>query len=366
MIGLLTRPRRRIGRAVRAVAALAALAAVTVGAMPVLGHAPDPLIGWPAWNQDQVVRYRWMTGEVPPAAMQTAIRAGATDANESRSSRAPTFVYDSAGTSTVEYGTSVFCGVNGLACADAANAPRSFRVGFRNHGYRFDWGTLRWCQLLDPVTDGCYDVENIMLDELGHVLGLGHHVNFSGDGDYGDSVVQTVSRARPRQFWNAHDLGRCDRATLQTRYDMTSWSALYSTCLDLAVALTLRSSATSISTGTSVTFTATLLVADNPADGRLTANPVSNRVVQLQRRPRGATTWTSMGRMTAAATSGTYTMRQSPTATYEWRAVFSDPSTEGLRGDSSPAVTVTVGGCSGSGCPQAAPELAGADQIEGG
>ena len=169
MIGLLTRPGRRIGRAV---AALAALAAVAVGAMPVLGHAPDPLIGWPAWNQNQVVRYRWMTGEVPPAAMQTAIRAGATDANESRSSRAPTFVYDSAGTSTVEYGTSVFCGVNGLACADAANAPRSFRVGFRNHGYRFDWGTLRWCQLLDPVTDGCYDVENIMLDELGHVGGV--------------------------------------------------------------------------------------------------------------------------------------------------------------------------------------------------
>ncbi len=102
-----------------------AVLGLMLAAVPALGHAPDPVIGWPAWNQGQVVRYRWMAG-VPPAAMQTAIKAGAAGSNASRASRAPTFVYDSAGTSTVEYGTSVFCGVNGLACADARNAPHTF------------------------------------------------------------------------------------------------------------------------------------------------------------------------------------------------------------------------------------------------
>lgn len=342
----------RTGRSVLAMLVLPA--ALLVGIGPAVAHAPDPLIGWPAWNQGQVVRFRWMAGEVPPAAMQSAIKAGATDVNESKYSRAPTFLYDAAGTSTVEYGANVFCGINGLACADARNAPNTFRVAFRTHGHRFDWGVLRWCQLLNPVTNGCFDVENIMLDELGHVLGLGHHENFTDQRDYGDSVVQTVSRARPQAFWDEHDFGRCDIATLQTRYDMTSWFAGYSTCLDLGVDLAFASSATSIRAGSTVTFTATLTVADGQADGKLGDNPVSNRKVILQRRPIGGT-WTTIATMLPTGVAGTYSVRQSPTATYEWRAVFPKPPTEGLRGRSSSGVIVSVGGCSGTGCPQSAP-----------
>ncbi|HVL53170.1 MAG TPA: hypothetical protein VM344_02815 [Vitreimonas sp.] len=332
---------------------LAILVLATGG--PATAHSPDPLIGWPAWNQDQVVRYRWMAGEVPPSRMQTAIKAGAADSNATKGSRAATFVYDAAGTSTVEYGVDVFCGVNGLACADGSKAPKTFRVAFRPHGHRFDWGQLRWCQMLDEIANGCFDVENITLDELGHVLGLGHHANYADESDYGDSVVQTVSRARPKTFWDAHAYGRCDVATLQTRYDMTNWGALYSTCLDLAVTLTLSASATSIRAGTTITFTANLRVADNPGDGRLTDNPISGRVVYLQRRPVGATTWTSMGQMAAGSTAGTYTLNQSPTATYEWRAVFPKPGNEGLRARNSTVVKVSVSSCTSSPCPQSAP-----------
>lgn len=335
-----------------AIALIAAAVFVAATAFPGLAHSPDPLIGWPAWNQDQVVRYRWMTGEVPPTAMQTAIRAGAGHSNATKYSRAASFVYDAGGTSTVEYGRNVFCGINGLACADGRNAPTSFRVAFREHGHRFDWGQLRWCQMQSSFTDGCFDVENIMLDELGHVLGLGHHVNYSNESDYGDSVVQTVSRARPRPFWNAHAYGRCDVATLQTRYDMTSWNAGYSTCLDLAVVLTMSVTSQSITPGTTVTFAASLKVADNPGDGRLTGNPIANRTVYLQRRPVGATSWTAMGQMTPGTNPGTYALRQSPTATYEWRVVFPDPTREGLRGAVTAPVRVTVSGCSGSTCPQ--------------
>ena len=340
-----------------AVAALAVPLAILLATAPAAGHSPDPVIGWPAWLQDQVVRFRWLAGEVPPAAMQTAIKAAATSSNASKYSRAPTFFHDPTGTSTVEYGADVFCGVAGLACADAGNAPETFRVAFRLHGWSFDWGRLRWCQMLDPVADGCYDVQNVMLDELGHVHGLGHHGNFADDRDYGDAVVQTVSRPRPKPFWNEHDFGRCDFATLQTRYDMTSWNAGYSTCLDLAVVLTFSASTTSIAPRSTVTFTGRLKVADNPGDGRLTDNPIAKRIVYLQRRPPGTTAWTTVGQMTSTTTAGTYTLAQSPTATYEWRAVFPKPATEGLRAFNSALVTVNVSGCTVEGCPQSMPAL---------
>lgn len=323
-------------------------------ALPVLAGPPTPVIGWPAWNQDQVVRFRWQAGEVPPSAMRTAILAGVADSNATKYSRGPTFVLDAAGSSTIEYGVQVFCGTNGLACANAWNAPSSFRVAYREHGHRFDWGALRWCALQSTVTDGCFDAEMVTIHELGHVHGLDHYPAVP-ESDHDDSVLHSASRSRPNAGWNAHAFGRCDVATLQTRYDMTSWAAGYSTCLDLAVNLSLAASPTSIFAGSAVTFTASLSVADNPGDGRLTGNPISRRTVYLQRRLPGATTWTSMGAMPAGGTAGTYVLRLSPSATYDWRAWFPDPASEGLRGGLTPATRVTVSGCTGSGCPQSVP-----------
>src|SRR3712207_8349158 len=49
---------------------------------------------------------------------------------------------------------------------------------------------------------------------------LDHHVNLADESDYRDSVVQTVSRAKPRSGWNAHAYGRCDVAQLQRQYDV--------------------------------------------------------------------------------------------------------------------------------------------------
>jgi hypothetical protein len=139
---------------------------------------------------------------------------------------------------------------------------------------------------------------------------------------------------------------------------MTSWNAGYSTCLDLAVDLAMAASTASIRFGESVTFTATLHVADNPGDGRLTGNPVSRRTVMLQRRAPGGTTWTTVGQMLPLETAGTYALKQSPGSTYDWRAVFPDP-VEGLRGDTTGAVRVAVLSCTRAPCPQAVPSSTG-------
>jgi hypothetical protein len=346
-------------RRVRAVVAGLVMAALAAPAA--VGHGPDPAIAWPLFNPDQALTFDWLAGEVPPPAMRTAIVAAADDANLSRASRAPTLTLRTGAPSSVEYGANVFCGTNGLACADGWDAPDSFRVAFRLHGHSFEWGTLRWCQLLTTIANGCFDVENIALDEFGHVLGLGHHVNYSNGSDYLDAVVQTVSRARPAAGWNASVFARCDVAKLQLRYDMVNSARKFSTCLDLPIATSLSTTDSSISVGQTVLMRASVKVIDSSAYERLSGNWVSERYVVLQRRTPGATTWVNVGQMPAALASGTYQLSISPTATYEWRAFFAKPSDEGARASSSKPFKITVSGGCVSGCPQVTTALSAED-----
>ena len=130
------------------------------------------------------------------------------------------------------------------------------------------------------------------------------------------------------------------------QYDVASWSTDYSTCLDLSTVLTLSASSTSVAYGGSTTLTATLKVADLAGYVRLGGNPVTGRKVSLQRRPAGGTTWSTVVTMPTGSTSGTYVSSQKLQASAEFRAVFTTPSDEGLNGDTSGTVSVSVSvGC---------------------
>jgi hypothetical protein len=334
-----------------------ACALVVLSSLPaaVSAHAPDPVVGGALWAQDQEVHFSWRSGAVPPAAVRDAIRAAAADSNATRGSRAATFV-PGGGQSLIGYGPGATCGVNGIACFDRGDAPRSFQMWFREQGHRFDWGALKWCQL--DNTSGCYDVENVGLDEFGHVLVLGHHDNFADDSDYLDAVVQTVSRTKPRAGWNEHDYGRCDVATLQVKYDVQTWTAKYATCLSLDTDTTIVSSSSSVPPGGQVTFTATVTVEDLAGYGKLGGNPVSGRTVNLQRRPVGGGSWNTVATMSPAGASGTYRHTLSVSGNYQWRAVFPKPAGEGLQASNAAPVTVTIGACSNPPCPLAAGEEA--------
>jgi hypothetical protein len=326
-------------------------AAAVAGAVPAAAHGPDPVFGGVLYAQNQELRFRWRAGQEPPAAMQAAIRQGGLDASASRNSRAATFLQDPAGTSWINYGLDVACGVNGLACFSRAGAPNSFTMSFRENGHRYDWGVLRWCEMTGRP-DGCFDARNSALDEFGHVEILTHHVNFADESDYLDAVVQTIQRVKPRVGYDAHVFGRCDVASLQRKYDMLNWAAKYSTCLDLATTVTISAPAW-VPYGANVPITATLTVVDLDAYERLGGNPVSSRTITVQRRAPGAVAWVSVGTMAAGAGAGTYTFTApSQTATREWRTVFTKPAAEGLRGDTSPIVTVTVSSCRTPPCPQ--------------
>jgi hypothetical protein len=319
-----------------------ALATTAIVPSPGLGHGPTPVLSVNLWGQNQTVEYRFRSGNVPPQRFQPAIHAAAGDSNESRRAKAAVFAYDAAGSSLIGYGVNATCGVNGIACF-TRSAPTSFTMWFREQGHAFDWGTLRWCQMYDSPPNGCFDVENIALDEFGHVQVLGHHVNEPDGSDYLDSVVQATSRTRPSTGWNVHAYGRCDVATLQREYDVLSWTTKYSTCLDVQTQLTLEASSTSVGYFGATTFTARLTASDLDSYERIGGNPISGRVVRLQSRSPSATTWSTIATMTASSSSGTYTyVASSLTSTRDWRAVFTKPTDEGLRGDTSSTLRVSV------------------------
>lgn len=341
--------RRLVATLVATLAAVAVLVA-TIG--PVTAHAPDPIFGGSLWAPDQVVGYSWKSNQIPPSWMTLPIDAGAADARNTRASRAARFTRATGATSLIAYGEPTGCSPAGIACMNRSGAPSSFRMWFRAHGYAFDWGKLRWCQGLTTIANGCYDVENVALDEFGHVEILAHHATYADESDYLDAVVQEAARARDEDGWDAHAFGRCDVARLQLEYERIAATDLFSTCLKVATTTTLAAGATSISAGQSVRFTAILRAANTSTNRALANDPISGRRVLLQRRLVGASTWTTVATMTSSTTTaGSYATTVSPTATYEWRAAFSTPTNEGLTGSGSSVVKVTVyGGCM-SGCP---------------
>jgi hypothetical protein len=316
---------------------LGALLATGAALLPVASataHDPDPVFSGGPMTPGSVLRYQWASGGVPPSAMKTAIKAAAGDANASRASKAPTFSHVSSSSNAIYYGTSVPCGANGLACM-RRSTPDWFGIWLRENGHRFDWGTLRWCELTGSPK-GCYRAETITLDELGHVLGLDHHVNFGDDRDYEDAVVQTYSHTKPGTGWNADRFARCDVAALQQLYDVPTSSTLYSTCLKIPTTLSLAASSTYVMAGSSVTFTARL---HSDGTGKLSNNLISSRKVVLQRYVDGA--WSDVGTMSAGS-SGTYHISLEVWSATTYRARFRKPSNEGLKASSSPSVSISV------------------------
>lgn len=320
---------------------LVAILGLGVVAGPALGREPDPLLPGGLFGQNQALTFRWAAGAAPPADVKTAVRDAADDANTSRKSKAPTFAYDSGSGNSIFYGADDPCGLNALACT-RRDAPDWFNIWLRVNGRRFDWGTLRWCEMTGAPT-GCYQAENVTLHELGHVLGLDHQDD--PNGVYTDAVMQVYSHAKAAAGWNAHVYGVCDVATLQQQYDVPSSTALYSTCLDVPTGLTIAASRTSVPAGGMVAFTATL---GSNGSGRLSNNLVSGRTVVIQQRL--ASGWSDLVTMGAGSGAGSYVTSVNVWATRDYRAVFRKPGNEGLRASSSAALTVTVSSCRP--CPQ--------------
>ncbi len=344
-------------RLVVATAAAVTSAALATGAFggPALAHGPNPLLGsGTRWDKDQIVGYQWDAAGVPPAWAAAEIDAAAEDVAQSRGSRAALFQRVSDAASQIYYGLVVPCSSYGIACMNRTGVPNSFAgMWFRPHGWQFDWGTLKWCQALAQMANGCYDVENVALDEFGHIELLGHHVNFDDESDFTDSVVQFAARSRPKEGWNQHLFGRCDVARLQLEYSRQASADPVSSCLNLATTLTIAGPS-SIGAGGLVRITGTLKIASASAARELSGDPLSARVVTLQKKALGAGSWTTVGALSANAAAGSYGLTITVNQTADYRLQYDSPSSEGLKNSTSSVLRITAtnscapGGASGT------------------
>jgi len=315
------------------------------------------------WNSNQVVTFKWKDGSVPPAWLRPAIESAVAGSTATRGSRAAMFERRDSAPSWIGY-TQDVCTETAIGCA-WRNPPDSFTVRIRPQGHVFDWGTLRWCQFYETAPNGCIDAEMVTLHELGHVQGLNHVADPADLDHFTDSIMHPVSRTKPNTGWNAHAFGRCDVGALQTLYRPLETATPISTCLDLATSTSLRASSTTIAYKAGVTLTADVAIASDVAYKRLRGWGLSGRTVSLQRRAPGTTSWTTVAPMPAGSVDGSYSVVIYPTATYDWRAVFSAAGAEGLTGSASAVVRVTVGACT-SGCPQSVPAGSSTTGLEGG
>lgn len=330
------------------------------GAGPVPGEPGVPVVTLrpvPEWNglrppAGVPLGYRPPATDGAPGWLRTAIEAAVEDAARSRRSRAPLFRRDPEANGLFRY-TAIFpagpC-ADGIACA-TWSWPDTWQVRIRAHGFPFRWGTLRWCQL-DP-SDGCFDVERVILHELGHIIGLGHPESEGWSLPVRETVMQHITPARPAPGSAMHAFGPCDVATLQERFDLPTPSGLVSTCNDPETELALSVDPSPDPRTGTLTFRASLRIADDVRWGRLAGNRLAGRQVELQRRPlddpaaRWAVFW-----MREETTAGRYSLALVPDRAAEYRAVLRRDPEDGIRPATSERIVITgPGGCAGSPCP---------------
>ncbi len=319
---------------------------------PLVDPRPVPESQSDTWTKDTVLKYRWGSN-APPSWMRPGIHDAAADVAESRASKAARFVYDAGGAGYVHLAESMSGNCErAIACA-TRDIPEYWRIALRPQGVRAGSVTTRWCQAYESPPDGCFDLERTMLHEFGHVEGLAHPDAHGFRLRALETVMHPIIPGKGQTGWQLRRFASCDVARLQRRYDVTSTSAPYALCDRVETRMSVAASKPSVAFRERVTITATLRVRDRDSYGQLGGNFVSGRDVTIQRRPPGGS-WASF-HAARSDSAGEYELTFQPWTTYEYRAVFDRPSSEGLMGDASDIVTVRVAPCT-SQCPVGSPQ----------
>ena len=307
--------------------------------LPAGAPRPVPFFGAGGWPKDTTLPFDWVSSAKPPDWARDPLLAAAGDASTTTRSAGPTFVYKATAPERIRYTAAFpdFCR-SGIACA-WRNMPISWNIYVRPQGTDFAWGTLRWCQ--KTPGDGCFDLRRVALHEFGHVVGLDHPENHGYRLQPNDTVMQSVTPARPNAGSSRHSFGPCDVASLQEVYDVPDNRTLISTCNTVATSLGLASSRSSVAPGGSVTLTATLRIVDRDGLGKLGGAPLNGRSVKLRYRRAGSDdAWTAI--WMASVGQGRYEAVLQPQRDWELEAIFKQPDDEGLLESRSDVVIVRL------------------------
>jgi hypothetical protein len=284
----------------RLLAIVAGLLVLAVAPVQAVAHNPDPIFGGGLYAQNKVLQYRWTASGTPPLDMKLAIHAARDDSNDSRRSKAPSFDYDTGAGNVIYYGVDVPCGTNGLACF-RRDTPDWFGDVVPAERLPVRVGHPPVVRAAPAPRDGCYDAENIALDELGPCPRPRPPRELRRRQRLPRTRSSRPTRARSRGPATTRTPTAGATVAAAPAGAMTSRATRrrYSTCLEVPTEATLGVGDASVPSGSMVTFTATLTSA---GEGRLSNNPMNGRTVVLQRRTSSG--WSDLSTMSGTSTNG--------------------------------------------------------------
>lgn len=198
-----------------------ALAVAASGVLPASANLPDPYTGTWKWPLNYVGTYRydstfgltWMRNEANAAQPKIGHTAYQNPDFHVTTSTSANGTLKMANSNLV----SCFGSYNWLGCAAYDPSTLKWSVTLATHDSVVRGNNVCWTN--DGAYATCsdhpqYDVWTVVLNEMGHVSTLGHHVN----PDYADAVVQASPRFKGEADWKMRDLRSADLQALSNRY----------------------------------------------------------------------------------------------------------------------------------------------------
>jgi len=344
----------------RSIATLAAVATLLVAATPVAAGEPDPghadLFGHDPGDNRIVLDWHFASAAYP-AWFRGAIEAEL-DTNwqnpTSNNSDVPRFDNggDNSGGGTIIYtsqGTSPCTGSPTWIACNPAGGTRSFSLYVRSLPSA-SAPTWLWyhrdntCADLydgDPFADDkfatsvCFSVMRVVAHESTHVTLLRPHYDAGRD----DETIMQSTTPTPNgspSNWNRKSFLPCDEAAAQLEYGVAEHSGRFADCFDSVpgdgakglnstMSLTSPASSTRCS-NTAATASGRLALANSAAYEDLRNSPLKGRVVRIDRRLSGASSWTTGVYTTpateAAGTNWSRAITTGSAGTYQYRATY--------------------------------------------
>ena len=315
----------------RGVAKLSITIAMLALALPGQVLAYDPTLGVDKYGQDVNETFDWSTGATGSAKawLRSAFTTAAEDDWDPKS-RAPTFAHNSSSSNLVRFQD------RDLSDCNAAIAWYACTLYDPPNANGLWWQTIyadeeTWCHETGFV-NGCLDVRRVALHELGHAVGLSRKADNGGiDAHSTEPESVTVMRlSTPRRAgtgWDRHAIQECDAIELQREYDLAQ-TANPADCIESFGGLTggdltsvaYQGAPSATVACTSVQLSGTLKLIDHADYGRFGNNNL-DRTVDLQRRPSGGSTWTTIATFNTPSGDWTRSVTMS-SGTWDFRLVF--------------------------------------------
>jgi hypothetical protein len=328
-------------------------------ALPSAAAAHTPTDGWARLYTTDRQSLNWAFGGAYSSWL-TSPAVAALDTNfadrTTNNSRAPVFHYSSSGddgTVWLKVASSSPCNTGHLDWLQCANGGGTFNFNIyvRDlYNSLSDYSNWAWYDKTSSCPSGktCWYLRRTFIHEVQHVtLGIGGH----DDQGESNTVMAATTPWAPNAGWNQTRIRRCDEAAEQLAYDVADTAGPYGDCFDhlpnagvtgLKTDMSVTATSYRACNTAGVTITGRLqVVADATNYHRLSANPLTGRVVRIDRDGVASVFTTKATNVSGA--NWAVTVSGTSNATHSFIAHFDDATGDGLADSDRPSFAVSWG-----------------------